>query len=286
VIETASIADTEKRLNLLVAYPYLKGRMLETLKAHEAYTRLVVDSGAFTAWKAGKPIALDDYCQFLETLPVTPWRYFTLDVIGDPHGTMKNYETMLARGFKPVPIFTRGEDPSVLDDLYKTSDLVGVGGLVGTQGNTGFVNGIMAKIGTRRVHWLGFTRIEFLRVHRPYMCDASSWEGGARFGVMQLYIGGGRLRTIQRGGEFAKRPPPEVTLTLQRYGFEPSDLRHEASWRGGPSLNRRICAASWVAYSLDVQKHLGTLMFLAVAASEGCGMLADAYRYQTKKDRQ
>jgi len=39
-----------------------------------------------------------------------------------------------------VPIFTRGEDPSVLDDYYKTSDVVGIGGLVGTQGNKGFVH--------------------------------------------------------------------------------------------------------------------------------------------------
>lgn len=283
MIETAAIPDTERRLNLLVAYPYLRGKILDHIRDAEPITRLVVDSGAFTAWKAGKPIELDDYCRFLETLPVTPWRYFTLDVIGDPHGTMKNYEIMLARGFKPVPIFTRGEDPSVLDDLYKTSDLVGVGGLVGTQGNTGFVNGIMAKIGRRRVHWLGFTRIEFLRAHRPYMCDASSWEGGARFGVMPLYVGSGRFRTIKKA-EFALRPPADVMAVLQRYGFDPAELRHEASWRGGPSLNRHICAASGVAYSLDVQKHLGTLMFLAVAAAEGGGLLAGAFRRLTKKD--
>ena len=239
MIETATIPDAERRLNLLVAYPYLKGRIFETLKEIEPYTRLVVDSGAFTAWKAGKSIELDDYCKFLEALPVRPWRYFTLDVIGDPHGTMKNYEIMLARGFKPVPIFTRGEDPGVLDDLYKTSDLLGIGGLVGTQGNTGFVNGIMKKIAGRRVHLLGFTRIEFLRAHRPYMCDASSWESGARFASLPLYTGGGRFTVVNKA-DFAGRPDHKIATAIRRYGVDPADLRHNEMWAGGYSANGSV----------------------------------------------
>lgn len=131
---------TEPRLNVLVAYPYATPQVVEQLRQCGPDLRFLLDSGAFTAWKAGKPIELDDYCRFLEALPVKPWRYFALDVIGDPHGTMRNYEAMLRRGFSPVPIFTRGEDPSVLEDYYKTSDVVGIGGLVGTANNRGFVH--------------------------------------------------------------------------------------------------------------------------------------------------
>ena len=60
---------------------------------------LLIDSGAFTAWKANESISLDDYCRFIEKLPVTPWGYFQLDVVGDPDGTIRNYDEMRRRGF-------------------------------------------------------------------------------------------------------------------------------------------------------------------------------------------
>lgn len=180
-------------LNLLVAYPYAKPDVIELIRQNEGRIRFLLDSGAFTAWKAGKPIALDDYCRFLESLPIKPWRYFALDVIGDPHGTMKNYEMMLKRGFKPVPIFTRGEDPSVLEDYYKTSDVVGIGGLVGTQGNKGFVKGIMKLVNGRRVHWLGFSALAFVKHYRPYMLDCATWNTGASYAEPVVYMGGGKI---------------------------------------------------------------------------------------------
>lgn len=270
------VPDTAQKLNLLVAYPYITPEIIALIQEGQQDIRFLVDSGAFTAWKAGKPVQLDDYCRFIETLPVTPWRYFTLDVIGDPHGTMHNYETMLARGFNPVPIFTRGEDISVLEDYYKTSEVVGIGGLVGTQGNKGFVNGIMEKVADRKVHWLGFTRADFIRHYRPYMCDASSWESGARYGTAQIYMGRGNFAKVSRT-EFAQRPDSKILSRIKQLGVEADEMRFEQSWRGGDSLCRRLCATSGVAYSLDVQKNLGTLMFCAAAASLGARLLYDGF---------
>ncbi len=176
------------KLNILVAYPYINKMMIETVTEHEGSIRWLVDSGAFTAWKAGKEVSIDAYCKFIEGLPVAPWRYFTLDVIGNPKASMANYEVMLKRGFNPIPIFTRGEDPSVLDEYYKTSDVVGVGGLVGTKGNKGFVNGIMKHVGGRKVHWLGFTNAEYIKHYKPPIC-ATLLLGSAHFAMLQcLYI--------------------------------------------------------------------------------------------------
>lgn len=259
-----SFADTERRANILIAYPYWKDEIAQTLAANPSKVRLVVDSGAFTAWKAKKPIKLDDYCRFIEGLRFTPWRYFTLDVIGDAHGTLKNYETMLSRGFKPVPIFTRGEDPSILDHYYQTSDLVGVGGLVGTQGNSGFVNGIMKRVAGRKVHWLGFTNLEFIKQYRPYMCDSSTWESGGRYGQIKLYMGNGRSMQVRKA-DFVKPPPAAVAARVRGFGFEPSAFAQVAAWHGGESLNRKLSAASALAYSLDIQAATGTLMFNAIA---------------------
>lgn len=261
---STSFPDSEARANILIAFPYWNDEAAQVIQRHPNKARLVIDSGAFTAWKAGKPIALDDYCRFIESMPVEPWRYFTLDVIGDPAGSMRNYETMLQRGFKPVPIFTRGEDASVLDDYYKTSDLVGIGGLVGTQDNKGFVNGIMKRVAGRKVHWLGFTNIEYLKFYKPYMCDSSSWESGGRYAAIRLYMGNGRYMPVKKS-DFEKQPKQEIIDRIRFYGLDPYALRKEAAWRGGISVNRVLSAISSLEQSLDIQKNLGTLMFNAIA---------------------
>ena len=113
----------ESSLNILIAYPYFQktpDAYIKSLNRVNGKFRFLLDSGAFTAWKAGNEIHIDDYCNFVENLKIKPWRYFTLDKIGDPIGTQKNYEIMLKRGFNPIPIFTRGESLSVLEDFYKT----------------------------------------------------------------------------------------------------------------------------------------------------------------------
>lgn len=267
---------TEPRLNVLVAYPYMSPQIIEGLTKLGPELRFVLDSGAFTAWKAGKPIELDDYCRFLEGLPVKPWRYFTLDVIGDPEGTLRNYETMLARGFTPVPIFTRGEDPSVLEDYYKTSDVVGIGGLVGTQGNRGFVRGIMRHVADRKVHWLGFTDLDFIKVYRPFMCDSSSWESGSRFGGLKLYMGRGKFRSIKKP-DFRQQPPLEVTERIKCLGCDVHLLGQMEGWHGHPSEARKLCARNGVALTVDVEKVTGTKMFLALTTIVGLTLIAQGF---------
>ena len=77
------------RLNFLVAYPYCKPDVFEVLKNQTLPYRFLLDSGAFTAHNAGKVITLDDYCRFIEAMPIKPWRYFQLDVVGDPDKTAR-----------------------------------------------------------------------------------------------------------------------------------------------------------------------------------------------------
>lgn len=268
--------NKEQLLNLLVAYPYMTQGVINAIQDNKEKIRFVLDSGAFTAWKSGSPIQLDDYCRFLESLPFTPWRYFSLDVIGDPKASLKNYETMLNRGFNPVPIFTRGECPTVLDDYYKTSDVVGIGGLVGTPRNKGFINGIMKHINGRKVHWLGFTSINFIKHYKPYMCDSSSWEGGARYGRLSLYLGGGKTKTIKKS-DFQNKPSEEVLRALKLQGVNPSDLAKASSWHGGNSLIRYLSAKNSVFLSLDIQKNLKTFVFQAASTNLAISLLIKGF---------
>lgn len=276
--------EKHDRLNVLCAYPYMARPLLDYVAERKDDLRIVIDSGAFTAWKLGKPIALDDYCRFLETLPFEPWRYFTLDVIGDPEGTLRNYETMLGRGFRPIPIFTRGEDPSVLEDYYRTSDLVGVGGLVGTRGNKDFVNGIMRQIAGRKVHLLGFTRLDYIKAYRPYMCDASSWARSLRYAILDLFERG-RWVTITKK-EFVKPPSPALRAMLAAYGVTPEELAISENWKNtakGTSATERLAYRSYVRAQIEIQNNLGTRFFLAYVDHQQIRNGLDALAYWRAK---
>jgi hypothetical protein len=275
----------DAKLNSLVAYPYVSSRIMDIVKEREKDVLWVVDSGAFTAWKTGKTISVDDYCNFLESLPVRPWRYFTLDVIGNPKESMNNYELMLSRGFSPIPIFTRGEDPSVIDDYYKTSDVVGIGGLVGTKNNKGFINGIMKHVGDRKVHWLGFTNPDYIKRYKPYMCDSSSWVMALSFASMRLYDKFGKFISCGKS-DFIKTPSYDVLRLLVDYGVDPRELAKGDRWVNtgrGDSPTEKVAFRSFVKFQQDVSMNIGTNMFMAMASDWQLRLSLDALDYWRDK---
>ena len=138
---------------------------------------------------------LDQYCTFLENLPVKPWRYFVLDVIENEEETMKNYEVMLARGFDPVPVYTYGQNVDAIDYYYSKTDYIGIGGLVGQPKNKLIraVKKAQDKVNGRKSHLLGFTSMPYIKHFKPYSCDSSSWKGGGRFGNADIYAGNGQI---------------------------------------------------------------------------------------------
>lgn len=271
------------KLHILAAYPYMNDKMISLIKEHKQDIMFTLDSGAFTAWKANKEIKLDDYCKYIESLPFMPDHYFMLDVIGDPHKTLKNYEMMLSRGFKPVPIFTRGEDISILEDYFKTSDVVGIGGLVGTPGNKGFVKGIMQHVKNRKVHWLGFTSLDYVQALRPYSIDSSGWATGIRFGALKLYSFSKRkFITVQRKN--LKEPSTKNLLSIESsyYGESLKDILDNADWYNSgrnETILEKLCYKTGVAGSLVVTKHWKTKFFLATSAEGEIKGCIDAYNY-------
>lgn len=249
------------KLNILIAYPYMTEFSFGFLKERKDDLFFILDSGAFTAWKAGKEITLDSYCKFIESLPIQPDHYLTLDVIGDPEGSLKNYEKMLERGFKPMPVFTRGEDIKMLNEYYKTSDVVAIGGLVGTQNNKGFVKGIMPHVGTRKVHWLGFTNERMLKVYRPYSCDASSFKGARRYGQVEIFD----IKTMTWVKLSKKDYKPGHDAVMRSYDIDPMQLIKNENWSGNSSFSTKLSFRSHVRASIYYERAFGTKYVLAAA---------------------
>jgi hypothetical protein len=265
------------KLNLLVAYPYVTQRTLDTVARLGDRVRFVIDCGAVTVLSTGREITLDAYCGFLKDLPVKPWRYFSLDVISNQEQSRANYYAMLDRGFTPVPIVTRqGGDElfRIADEYWKHSDVVGFGGIAGSRlrfDRRSYVKAILEHAAGRRVHLLGFSSLDFVARYRPYMADSATWTSSDRFAWLLLYHGRGKWSQYRREDatktwDYKRGLPDGHEAVIRDLGFDAQALRYAANWRGDNSASRWISCAAWCRCIADVERNTGTKLFMALAA--------------------
>lgn len=162
--------------------------------------RVIIDSGAFTAWTTGKPINPKDYAAWAIAFD-NRWRdkmasleFMNLDVIGDQDGTWRNQSILETLGMKPLPIITYGVDLEHLDRALDQYDYIALGGLVPytrqkdklKQWLDACFSRVMAyhkKTGIlRRIHLLGVTTDWVLKRYPCFSSDSSTWVSCLRFG--------------------------------------------------------------------------------------------------------
>lgn len=283
------------KLSLLLAYPYFDDDNHRLLKSvPRDWFRLIVDSGAFSAWNSGKPIKLDDYCRFLDSLEnLRPFHAVQLDVVGDGEATARNYEIMKERGYDVMPVFTRGDTATRLDDYYATTDYIMVGGIVAKEKNQNYVKWFCEQNKGRKAHWLGFVNIPFIKVYKPESVDSSAWFSGSVYGTMSLYRGKGELVQLARA-DLAKAPSPETRALFRGVGIEPGQFCHlakDVTWsrpwgydgrrwdKPAPGMVQFVSTLSHIRRSIEVEKRLGTKVYLACSNAKVNEMLFRAYEY-------
>lgn len=271
------------KLNILVAYPYFSKdvakAIIEFNASHPNTLRLFVDSGAFTAHTTGKEITLNQYCGFIDSLPVKPWRYIALDVIGDEDGTRRNLYAMYERGYKPVPVFTHGQSLVDVDNYYKLNDLICYGGLVGIKQQEQLkhdINNMMQLVGNRKVHLLGYTSMPWIKKFRPYSCDSSSFLAAGRYGNIDVYMGNGQMARLNRK-KIQTKPSDKIMSACRRLGFTAAELAEKKNWVGGNSRIMQMSATSWLKMAQDCEQAIGTKLFLAFATGQAARMVFAAY---------
>jgi hypothetical protein len=285
------------KLNILVAFPYFSQAVYRFLSEKDPSTfRLIVDSGAFTAWNTGREIRLDDYMKFLKTIP-SHWDYkaVQLDVFGNPEGTYENYHRMLDAGFEDImPVFTRGDSLERLEEFYSHTDYIMFGGIVIGGENRNYVKWFCEVNKGRDAHWLGFVNVPFIKHYRPKSVDSSTLYNGQRFGTLQYYVGGALLKGINRK-QLNKPPPAPVINSLTSCGFSMKEialLAKQESWEGGAnplrgSSSRGLAAfmtvTSHVRRAIDVEKNLGTRIYLALCGDAQLQNVYDAMNLLTTR---
>jgi hypothetical protein len=178
---------------------------LEQEAAAKPVVRLMLDSGAYTAWTKKVSIDLDEYIAFikehqdllfcyvnLDVIPGEPGKKRTQDDIEDSAAkSYKNLQYMKSYGLKPVPVFHQGERFYWLKRMIDDGDsYIGISPMADLPMATvrPWLDKVFTLITTRDgkpiidTHGFGVTSLDLLFRYPWTSCDSTSWALSAGFG--------------------------------------------------------------------------------------------------------
>lgn len=214
--------------NVLCSYHYFKDYDFTRLPD----LNIIADSGAFSARSQGATITVDDLAAWAKDWSgVFKW-VASLDVIGDPDGTRRNWERMRDRhNLEAIPTIHWGSDPALMDWYVEQGvDLIGLGGMVGKSSDKQMRWLVSVFKHQQRHHpdlgfhgW-GVTSPKVLRLPF-YSVDSSGWASVFRFGTVVVRDPrNGALHKYQADGRDLKKKPHIARLLRAEYGIDPDDV--------------------------------------------------------------
>jgi hypothetical protein len=90
--------------------------------------KLMLDSGAFTAWTKGVHIDIDEYAEYVKRDKLFDYA-FNLDVIGDGAASYHNWKYLRKLGVNTIPVFHIGTDEKYFVKYAKQTDYIGIGAI-------------------------------------------------------------------------------------------------------------------------------------------------------------
>lgn len=168
---------------ILVSYAAFKNKSIKEFKELLGYNpKIVLDSGAYTAWTTGKNIALMDYIEYVKRNEEEIEYHIALDVIDDNLGdefSKRYYEMMVLSGLDPIPVYHRGDDISYLD-YYADCEppFIALGGTAKEKNKTSvkdWVNELTHLYPNQKFHLLGSSSKQIINHTELRSYDSSTW---------------------------------------------------------------------------------------------------------------
>lgn len=216
--------------------------------------KLLLDSGAFSAWKRGIEINLSEYISYIKKHEHLLESYVNLDVIpgkpGQPtsraeveraaQASHDNLRKMKKAGLQPMPVFHFGEDFKWLTLLLNEKEpYIGIGGLVAIPQpeQIEWLDEVFSLLTNKKgwpivkTHGFGVASFDLLKRYPWTTCDATSWALTAAYGSIYCPL-------FRDGKPDYAQPPAKFTVsTADRKGGEtPSD--HYT--RFGPLIRKQV----------------------------------------------
>jgi hypothetical protein len=217
--------------NVLISFFYYAKYDLDKL----AGARIACDSGAISVRRLGKVI---------ETKHIVTWAKVwhhrmawmaSLDVLGDPETSRRNWNEMVDSGVPGVPTLHLREHPSEMDYYAERGvDFMGLGGTALIDASPTKEDKLKWLVACfkyarenhpqMRFHGWGLSNNYLLRLPF-YSVDSSGWGASYRYGrlILRDPMKQGKVHTLTLNGRDAYSPEV-ATLLRDQYGVNPSDV--------------------------------------------------------------
>lgn len=154
---------------------------------------LMIDSGAFSVWRRGVTINIQEYIAYCLDLQSRHPHVIcvNLDVIGDGKGSYQNWRIMEEAGVKTLPVFHPNSDPVWLKKYLDKTDHIGLGAMglrpvklkpyldrVWKE----FLTDPKTRLPTVKVHGMAITTFHLMARYPWYSVDSTSWAKVGGFG--------------------------------------------------------------------------------------------------------
>lgn len=181
----------------LVSFHYFNGKNNEQMVTDMARAgmRVIGDSGAFSAMTSGKPINIDEFAAWAERHRDHLAWTASLDAIGDPSTSWKNWRYLSTNGLETVPTIHYGTEPEAMDRYAERGvDFMGLGGVAARKDRKNVLRWLVAMFRhardhhpAMRFHGWGLTSRQYM-AHLPfYSVDSSGFGAGYRYGTVSVW---------------------------------------------------------------------------------------------------
>jgi hypothetical protein len=187
----AGISGHKKRLEYLKKFG--ANKLMLTFAEVKSYNRnmprfkegnfdILFDSGAFSLWRRGISIDIQEYCKYL--LMHNIGKYITLDKIGNHSETMVNQKIMEDFGMNPIPVYHLNSPIENLYEICEKYSYVCLGGTVGSQFSVRlkFFTEVFEHFPNHKFHGLGLTDSRLTEQFPFYSVDSTTWLCAAKAG--------------------------------------------------------------------------------------------------------
>lgn len=159
-------------------------------------SKIMLDSGAYSAWTKGRKINIDEYAQFIKDNENTFDFCINLDVIGEAKGSYENWKYLRSLGVNVLPVYHIGTDEMWLKKYLKQTDYVCLGAIASlssaqrmqslTRIWQNYLTDPVSQLPIVKVHGLGVTAISIMLRYPWYSVDSITPVIGAAYGRIFL----------------------------------------------------------------------------------------------------
>ena len=289
---------------ILVSFAYLrdsKPLLNRLLKFSNNYpnTEIMIDCGAFTSHRNNIKISAEEYSDFLKSYKNIFNVNASLDVIGDPDRTVKNYLKLINLDTNVCPVFTRGcikKHLEIFKNNMKKNQRIFIGGIsrdvCSKEQIVAYLSEILIWLKEFNItfwHAFGLEDLKFLRAFKPPSCDATHFViGGIRFGKICVLGRGFRPVSIYKTDFVNNKMSSEIRSAINQICSQEEIYqlkRNPKSYIGNHSLVGNVSARSGVLYQKFLKENFNVDLFLACATIQSLDRVEAAYTWFEKGNK-